>query len=235
MVSPAMVPRAISIMRLVLEGTERRGYALRFEGDEREQKYCFHVADQSVNFLLTEPVHQEKNEKQIKPDPKSYYTPPYLYILTGNPCLEIAEWGEGRVRRRWTDGRKRRVEDCIDEFLDSLEFWAGLIRERRLKWNREEEERQARRAAQLAALKAREEEKQRVSQLVDDAKAWKTSQLIRDYVHARLAEESKNRSIEPGSELDLWAKWALAKAEAMNIPEPQPEKKPEYWELLETL
>src|SRR5262249_50864013 len=117
--------------------------------------------------------------------------------------------------KRWIDGKKQRVEQCLSCFVEGVLRCAEPFRE---KWRAEEGRRQKRsewereRAEKLRLI---HEEEQRLKHLLVEVDAWARSRRIRAYVrhYVRTIEASEGRRAEPGSRLQKWADWAWTHAD----------------------
>lgn len=166
-------------------------------------------------FELRETLKQIKNEPS-KEEKRGAWTPysMYDYVPSGRFTLAITSYiGEG-ARNSWADGKKQKVEDCLNDFIVGLVKGSVIHRARDLQ--REHEEKQRRELARQREEdeRQREEEKKRIQTLVSEAQSWKQSQLIREYIQAVRAKAlEKFGQISAGSEIDQWLKWALQQAD----------------------
>ena len=61
------------------------------------------------------------------------------------------------------------------------------------------------------------EEHKRVDRLINDAKNWNNSQVLRNFLNAiRKTIKSKHGKIEPGSDLEKWIIWAEEEANRLD-------------------
>ena len=123
--------------------------------------------------------------------------------------LRIKNWANGTFRKSWTDGKKQRLEDCLNDFIIGLHRTALVEKEdRRAREERqrlwEEEKRRKEEEENL-----RREEQRRIQCLEHQINNWFKSQQIRFYLSVvREAAICKYGHIEAGSKLDKWLTWA---------------------------
>jgi exonuclease VII large subunit len=127
------------------------------------------------------------------------------------------------VPQQWADGKKRRIEDCLNSIADVLaEIVDRLVRRRaeNEEWERTRPERERQRAederqrAEIARLQA--EEEKRIDNLRKQAAAWEQASSIRRFVAAVRDEATRRCTQEPGSLLEKWIQWAEAHADKID-------------------
>jgi len=222
-VSKEYLGRALRIMDALLKALESRGFKVSISQKPYGNNNC--VTTVSVLGVVHEIVLKE-TFKQVKHEPPKetkkgmswlQYHPPYDFIPSGRFTLSISGYvGEGG-QNSWSDGKKQKIENCLNDFIIGLIKASVIDRGRDLKRELEEKERleQARRRAEKE--RRREEEKKRIQNLISEAQSWKQSQLVREYVSAVRAKAiEKNGEIQPGSELDQWLIWANQLADRLD-------------------
>jgi hypothetical protein len=117
LVGPASLGRALRIMDAILKHLEHRGYKI---GVKKERPFSTYVViqDQHVAFQLREGVVRSKRaatDKNPYPYPAFDSQPNGVFTLT----LEIKEYVDG-VRKVWTDGKRRRLEEHLGSFVVAL-------------------------------------------------------------------------------------------------------------------
>lgn len=219
-VGPRSLNRALRILDALIKGLESRGYPVATKtGDERATTVT--VLGIPLEVELREQVSQVPHTvtPAEKAEQKRYawvYLPKYDHHLSGQLTLGIKTWCDG-ARCNWSDGKKQRLEHCLNAFT------AGLIqaavrrqaRERERERRHREWEEERRREEEEERL--RQEEAARLQALEREVADWQRAQRIRAYVEAvrQAAVESKD-TIDAGSELDRWLVWALQKADLLD-------------------
>ena len=145
----------------------------------------------------------------------------YRYQLPGDKVfpsgdlslkLHIGYWGYG-MRETWSDGKKRRVETCLNKFIAAA-YKASAVK----KADRTERERQKREWAEQERRREIlrqqiEQEQGRLDTLNVQAKAWQEAKQLRAHIQAvRNAGFYAQRSITGGQDVDDWCAWALDQA-----------------------
>lgn len=145
----------------------------------------------------------------------------------GQLVLRIDEaahsWASG-CRQSWRDGKKQRLENCLNKVIAGLVELAGRrmeheqqmereAEERRIEEARRQEERRLR-AGKLERIKA---ERAQLDSLLKNADDWRRSQNLRDFIDAvRQGCLSQHGRINPDSELDQWIEWAERQADRID-------------------
>ncbi|QDU09614.1 hypothetical protein [Gimesia aquarii] len=148
-------------------------------------------------------------------------------IATGELTVYIDEPNSYRIsgyRKQWRDAKKQRIEDCLNKVVSGLVKFAARKREVRLE--DEEREREYKRAAEQRALEKQQraelrqqqaEEQERVNSLVQEARSWKTSREIRQYLDfIRGSNKSSSGAITLSPELEQWLSWAEDQADRLD-------------------
>ncbi len=172
------------------------------------------------DFELKETFRQVKYEppKETKKEPSwMHYHSPYDFIPSGRFTLAISGYvGEGG-QNSWSDGKKQKIEDCLNDFIIGLIKASVIDRGRDLKRELEEKARMELARKQAEEARKREEEKKRLQDLISEAQSWKQGQLIREYAAAVRAKAiEKNIEIIPGGEIDQWITWANQQADRLD-------------------
>ncbi len=170
-----------------------------------------------------------------------FQPPKWEYFPSGKLTLAIVNLSGWRIDdQQWSDGKKRRIEDCLDSIADVLaEILDRLVRRRaeNEEWERTRPERERQKAEderqrdEIARLQA--EEEKRIDNLKKQVAAWEQASSIRRFV-AALRDEATGRCTQgPGSMIEKWIQWAEAQADKIDpvlalaagtIPEPQGDK-----------
>lgn len=176
-------------MNSLLKALELRGFKVSISPKSYGNKHC--VTTVSLlgvvhKFELKETFRQVKYEppKVTKKELSWTYHPPYDFIPSGRFTLAISGYvGEGG-QNSWSDGKKQKIEDCLNDFIIGLIKASVIDRARDLKRELEEKARMELARKRAEEERKREEEKKRIRNLMSEAQSWKQSQLIREYVTA---------------------------------------------------
>ncbi len=129
---------------------------------------------------------------------------------SGRLALEIDTYEHG-YRRRWADGRRQRLEQCLGAFVLGMEAVGGARHARHLEWEerRRREEEEQRRAAEEAERRRIEQEKiAKLRRLTSD---WREANEIRAFL--AIVQE---RVPTAGEELRDWIAWGLRVADHLD-------------------
>lgn len=211
-VSDGTLDRALRIMDAVLKAVEARGYRVKVSRDhwgKATRVYCTDV-DAEVHISLSERYSQV--ERELTPAERK--KPPYLIdrrlITVPSGKLIFRVKGRRIDTKWWKDKKLDPLENRLNEIA------AGIITKLetlRLEELAKREEKQRR----LEEQRRREEEQARREKLHRDVAAWRKSEDIRAYLGAYEEHLLRRRGeVTPGSEEDLWLKWARRYADSLD-------------------
>jgi len=174
---------------------------------------CVSVLGEKIEFCIREFLKQTRRsltpeeEKRKEEDPWYEPYPKFVHNPSGRLTLEIKTWGYSR--RNWSDGKRQRIENRLNDFIIGL--INAAVKERAWKIKREiekrEQQEQERRREKIARL--RREEEERVQALMQNAANWQKSKQVREYIEAVKKEAiCENGEIVPGGEIARWLRWA---------------------------
>jgi hypothetical protein len=204
-VSKETLPRALRLLQALFNALEQRGHTA---AATKEGKTILTVLDEALEISLREPSKQVRHVPTSKElaDAKRYSwmrPAPYDLVSSGTLVLNIENvWG---ARHAWKDGKRRRLEDALNDVVVGL-IEAAL----RKKAQREEQERSRLRQEELerqreAARQRARQERARVRRLERLWEAANKHQRLRAFV-AQLHDVAG--SVDPDSELGRWLSWA---------------------------
>lgn len=214
-VTRTSLDRALRIMDALIKTVELLN--VKVEVDKKNGGTFFIYKMEKVKVRLKEHIKQTPHvltpeEIRMKQQKKYFYERNYDYNPTGELSLFIDEYWDGQ--KIWNDGLKRKVEDCLGEFVIRLfkafnyEIRRGIEREQeQLKWLEEERKR-------IELKERRDREVEKLKNLENDANDWHRSQVIMNYIRA-LEDKLKREEIPENrrSKLLEYIEWAKAKVE----------------------
>lgn len=202
-VSPELMSRALHIVRLIISGSQHRGWQIRpTKGDAPA---AIVVDSQPVAFCLSEQV---KGTRLPTSKGQEWGYPKFRYDITGKLRLELLDYVPQGAQRRWCEGRVRRLEPLIDEFLDAAFTTAEFLRER----NRQ---RQIERQREERRIRRRGFELTRERDIRAHLNAWHEASSIRKFI-GEVRRRGIRKSSWPAKELAAWISWAEAFAEKLD-------------------
>ena len=181
-VTPLTYERALAILNILCFEAERRGFTVKLS--EKQGRIVFEGFDGEVPLRITERLDEEWRSERTyadsKPQNKKYKVP------TGKLRLYL---GDTYHELLIADSAEKPIESRLNEIFVRICSKVVLVREERRKrdaWHREYEEEQRRKEA-MEQLKrdqaaAKERERKKKEALIDEARAWQTAKLIREYL-----------------------------------------------------
>ena len=183
------------------------------------------VDGETLGFNLEEKARREKYQptaaEQKKLDEDSYYRYRLAddkFFPSGNLALklDIRWWGRG-LRGTWSDGKRQRVENCLNKFIATAYKAAAQKKSARIKRERDERERAEQERRREILRRQIEQEQKRVDALTAQAKLWQEAQQLRAYVQAaRSAGYYSPPAITGGHNMKEWCDWALEQANRLD-------------------
>jgi len=161
-------------------------------------------------------LHCSQEKKGLEKNPWRSYEK-YVYIPSGELVLKINNVHWGNIRHSWADGKKARLENCLNDFVIGLIRASSVLRSRDLQREIEKQEREEIERQRIEKERAIQEEKNRVSALLQDVINWHKSKEIREYIEAVKEQASRdNGKVTPDSELGKWLIWAAQRADHLD-------------------
>jgi hypothetical protein len=217
--------RAMCILDALMKALDARGYSTSIrsaqcEGERPET--VARVRDEDVAISLTERVQvvehtgpdppQQRVREARSPNAWSSFarqaaTPRRDLVSTGNYSLRIDHAYLG-VRCTWSDGKKQRLDQCLNSFVVGLVVAAERLKQQRLE--REAREREWRAAEERRAdeQRRREAEAARVRALGQALAAWRDAREIRQYVADARAALNGEKESPDDAPIRQWLAWA---------------------------
>jgi hypothetical protein len=214
------VDRAMCIYDALLKALDLRGYQPSIRQGE-EAGTIVKVGQEDVSVTIEEKLERVTRDDSGVRRP-SRFTSERDWKPTGRLVLRWDHAYLGGIRTSWADGKKQRVEDCLNDFIVGLVTVAEQLKANRLQreaWEKERREAEARRAEEA---RRREEEAGRVRALEAAIAAWQRTTAIREYAaELRLKAEAAG-VLEQNAALAAWLAWAVAYADRIDpfLPEP---------------
>ena len=223
LVTHAQLDRVLRILDGLIRGLHDRGHSV-VVGDTEPFATVVTIHGEQFAFAIKEKVTRRDRElspaeqRERQQNPYRYYPKEYSYTATGDLTLSIADDSVFGVRKLWTETRRSRLEDRLNDITFGFARAAERKREQRLANQRREQEQREWERMRLGKMEAIRLEEARIEGLNKEVDRWHRSQLIRAYVTACKASPSA-ASV---ADLDAWAKWALAQADRLDPLTPSP-------------
>ena len=208
-VTKSSIDRALRIFDALLKGWRVRGWPVE---TMNEQPWLTRITVLEETFA----VRLDEKVRVIRtPRPpvgsRDWLAPrvPDTYEPTGQLTFRVADLPpHSRDLRTWSDGKRQRLESCLnDTMIGLVQAAEGAKAARRAEEQRRREWAEAERRRQLEAERW-EREKDRRQELQRQAEAWSQARELQDYV-AALREAGPDRlREEPDGRLARWVRWA---------------------------
>jgi hypothetical protein len=203
-VAPGSVRRALRVLDTLIKALIARGFTVR-AGENGSPKTVITIEGVEIQIRL------EERHRLVEVTPSRsvrnwWATPATRREPTGELALRITDPEVGNLRRTWADGRRQRVESCLNAFIVGL-VRASDARRRHLLWRAEEDrkwEEERRRREEERQRRLREEA--RVGELTRQVAAWQEARGIRHYA-AALRRATAERDDLVSSGIAPWIEW----------------------------
>lgn len=218
-VSRDLIDRSMRIMQALLDACEARGWVIT-PGTDDETRTVIALLGQSVAIGLSE-RSQRTEHTSTKPSRPGQlaplWTPRFDYLPTGQLVLRIETPYGSRIRQSWSDGKRQRVEDMLNEVMVSLVTVAVAERAAKEEAARREGEWQEEQRVRAEWERERVLAEAQLKQLREDAESWRTAQRIREFIIAAEMEGAARASAGSHDvELLAWLTWARAVADGID-------------------
>ncbi len=221
-VGPDSIDRAMLIMDTLVKALESRGFDISV-AKEPPFSTSVSVMDEIIPFALNEDLNRTEKKltaaqrKEKEEHPWMYSRQEYDYSPNGELSLRIKNDSYLNTRKKWSDGKRQKLEDCLNSFVGGLAKAAIAIKhlrtereQRELRW--QEERRQWEESERI-----RREEEEKMKGLDREVASWQRSQQIRSYIDAvKKWGIQKYGEIKPDSKLQQWLTWATKQADRLD-------------------
>ena len=216
------IDRAMLIMDTLVKALETRGFDI-CVAKETPFSTSVSVMDEVIKFALIEDLDRTERKltaaqiKEKEKHPWMYSTQEYDYSPNGVLSLRIKNDDSLNTRKTWSDGRRQRLEDCLNSFVGGLIKAAIDMKHLRAERERRELEWQEQRRRREEAERIRREEEEKMKALDREIASWQRSQQIRSYIDAvKKWGIQKYGEIKPDSKLQQWLTWATKQADRLD-------------------
>lgn len=119
-VSRQSLPRALLILDTLVKALELRGHPVRVVGPRKARKTVAKVLDRALPFSLEEYLEVVQNTVRLGGKLYTWRSTGKARIVpTGRLVLRIDRDSQLDVRTSWTESKKLRLEDCLNQFVAS--------------------------------------------------------------------------------------------------------------------
>lgn len=216
--------RALRLLNALVKALEARSHQVSRQDDPRSQSaMSINIGGEAVAITLEEIVRREERpltahqEREKLEYPWMYRRPPYRCLPTGRLRLEIITYVDLGGRRRWADGGRQQLEQCLASVVVQLELVAAERREARRQRAEEQARYEAWQREREEKLSLIRQEEARVARLYAEVDAWRRSEQIRAYVAAAREHLRIKRGVGLSDPVEHpWLAWATAQADRLD-------------------
>lgn len=215
-VSPTSLGRALRIMDTLFKALESRGYPVGIQ-QGYHRTLGVRINGEPIMFGLEERFQRMNHPDQTDLTRQWWQRQRYQYAPTGTLSLKITDvWGDG-LRKTWSDRKRAKIENCLNEFIVGLLRVAEAVKSARLKRELEQQTQREAQHRREEEARRRQEELARRQALEQEAVNWAKAQQLRGYL-ATLKEVlmAKHGESQPGSPADQWLSWAHQHADRLD-------------------
>lgn len=221
-VGPDSIDRAMLIMDTLVKALETRGFDIS-AAKQPPFSTSVSVMDEIIPFALNEDLNRTEKKltaaqmKEKEKHPWMYSRQEYDYSPNGILSLRIKNDDALNTRKKWSDGRRKRLEDCLNSFVGGIIKTAIAMKHLRAERVRREHEWEEERQRREERERIRQEEEEKMKVLDREVEAWHRSQKIRSYIEAvKKWGIQKYGEIKPDSKLQQWLTWATRQADRLD-------------------
>jgi hypothetical protein len=179
------------------------------------------ILDETIEIELREGLNRREKQfsaAELREREKSSWLrdrKEFEFYPSGNFVFTILTYcGEG-VRKVWSDGKRQRLENCLNSIIAGLGTAAEGVKAHRLELERWEHERQERELKRWEEEERRRKEEEKIKHLEKLLANWNQSQKIRQFLteveRAAMLNEDKNTA-----NLTDWIAWARDYADSID-------------------
>lgn len=176
-VSPTGAERAARLLHAIETALPQLGAKL--AKDAKQNRVVVEYEGTTVKFRLHEQYTRKEHVVVTGPYSWSKQTD-FTYQLSGNLTFEIEEHCDGR--KRWSDGKRARLEEKLAECVAGLVAAAKAIRKKELYWELQRQKWAEESRRREEEERCRREEERFRNALIEEAGLWRECQAISEYL-----------------------------------------------------
>ncbi len=223
LVSKGTLDRALRVMDALLKALEARGFAIevtepenpeplpRLADQRRPSRTGVRIGGQLAEFAISENSYAV----EAPPPPRGSFQfgPRYEHQPNGTLALCLRGRAYSRTRQTWRDGKRQRVEDCLNDFVAALIATAEAKRLAAIEAEKERQRELAARREWEAAERQHEAHQVLVQDLNQRMSLLRKAQDIRTFAALVAASGLTDEFASEGSlTLADWLEWAHTRA-----------------------
>jgi hypothetical protein len=206
--------RKLRILSAIFTETEKLGHAVK----ETHGETYFEIGGQRLDYKVSE--HYKQVQIQLNDEERRRSWNPAIanrtdLEATGELCFEITTWISEPIRKRWRDGKRKKLEEQLGDLIAGLIKAAAIVKE----WERvraeEERQRQELERKRIEQERLRRIDAARWRHISELAMASRQASIVRGFLDE--LEERAKKTLG-GPELPAktrnWFSWARNRADA---------------------
>jgi hypothetical protein len=214
------VGRAMRLMDALIKALEAPSTVSIVERD-RTRQTCVKILDETIEIELREGLNRREKQftaAELREREKSSWLrdrKEYEFYPSGNFVFTILEYCGQGVRKVWSDGKRQRLENCLNSIIAGLGAAAEGVKALRLRGEQRERERQEEQRRRWEEEERRRKEEEKIKHLEKLVGNWNQSRRIREF----LSEVEKAAAESPAKKTDNlsdWLSWAHAYADSID-------------------
>lgn len=208
--------RALIALNRVLLAFVACGITPEFREGDREAQFCLNLFGCDYRLRIREHYREpELGSVDAHASTTTCVRSGRIYQCTGRLDLELHERTSWlRAKKRWRDGRKRRIEDLAWVVVRDTILQAHEDRERREMWERQRNAEEAARNARALEEARHAFERRRVELLLNQVEAWARASRLREFAaECRAVAMNEGRS---DMATIAWLRWVEETAMRLN-------------------
>jgi hypothetical protein len=206
--------RKLRILSAIFNETEKLGHAVK---DTRGDVY-FEIGGQRLDYKVSE--HYRQVQVQLSDEERRRSWNPAIATrtdleATGELCFEITTWISEPIRKRWRDGKRKKLEDQLGELVAGLIKAAAIEKELERVRAEKERERQELERQRMEQERLRRIDAARWRHVCELATLSRQASIVRTFVD-ELEERAKKTlgETELPAKIRDWFSWARRRADA---------------------
>jgi ribosomal protein L37AE/L43A len=219
-VSLAEVPRTLRILQILFSSFEKEGLSIEWPSPYNGPLQVV-AENEKARLRVTEIVKRKKHEptaEELARQKHDWWSlPRWDYILTGHLSFAIVSTEFPEISRSWSDGKRRRLENCLGEIVVECQQIGLTVKNARKA--KIEAERRRIREQKLEALAAtrRYEYERKVKTVTEMSQAWNESKMFRDFAMALQARAlAPDVSDDVRRKIEAMIDWTVRHAVRLN-------------------
>lgn len=219
-VTKPQVRRALLIMDAVIRAFAKEGCDIRITDSncyQRNPETTIRVGKEDVPIAIKEKtVRRERQLTEADKERPSYFRERYEFHGTGVLSFSIGLWRFGSSKNTWTETKKHRLEDMLDEIVAGVKAEGEAMRQRTLERLEEERCRAEEQRLRMQIERRRAEEEERQKTLERQAERWHQCERLREFLRACEHALADRTDMSVDSPARRWLDWALMHADRID-------------------